>query len=595
MSVEIDNYFKTLTKGGITKSPPISSSGSEVDNYFAKLQSVPPTPPITPPVKSPSSLGILKQDIKDVWTQPKAESGKISPEGYLNQVQGWGEDVINSWQNAGSEIVKGASNVDNTGQPKPFVEQAVDLGKAGMSVLNAFFTPITSVFTRAEKAPGVIGQTASFVNKLFGTVGVLGADTGESLVEATPFISQDTKDKITPLVKEISALGAQIVAGKVGGDVYNKLASKTKIVIDKISEDVRIKTLNEQIPKEVIPKVKSAEEFVKSRELSYHGSPTPLKQFHNKNGVFFTNSMEDASGFGGNPDNVYEGHLNFKKPLVIDAKGAKWDELNTKYGKSTQQVISNAQKDGFDGIVFKNIVDNAGDTADFGGQSTVSYAYKPKTSFLNESQLTDFWNKAHETPTAVAPKPIEVKTDTQLNSKVFERMKAENPSLEGELGYDPIKLKADAEKAVELIAKDKQKAYDIAMGKETSTEMTSTGVNIALAEKALQEGNYDLYAKLIKNRSLEQTRRGQEISAERGSVTDNSTARYIKDLIASRLEKLGKSYLGNLKDTLRKRTGKTKATQVIDAEVAKLDKVIRNKKLTAKDALRLLDELACIG
>jgi len=51
-------------------------------------------------------------------------------------------------------------------------------------------------------------------------------------------------------------------------------------------------------------------------------------------------------------------------------------------------------------------------------------------------------------------------------------MKAENPSLEGDLGYDPIKQKADFEKAVNLIAKDKQKAYDIAMGKETSTEVT---------------------------------------------------------------------------------------------------------------------------
>lgn len=169
-----------------------------------------------------------------------------------------------------------------------------------------------------------------------------------------------------------------------------------KVISNKVSQP---KVKSSTIPSDLQPlaeearKYKSAEEFVKAQEIAYHGSPTPLKSFSNKSGVFFTNSMEDASGFGGNPDNVYEGYLKFKNPLVVDAKGAKWNELNTKYGESTQEVISNAQKDGYDGIVFKNIVDNIGDTADFGGQSTISYAYKPKDTFLNESQLTDFYNK----------------------------------------------------------------------------------------------------------------------------------------------------------------------------------------------------------
>lgn len=160
--------------------------------------------------------------------------------------------------------------------------------------------------------------------------------------------------------------------------------------------------VNSAIPKELEPlaqearKYKSAEEFVKAQPIVYHGSPIELKQFHDKSGVFFTNSMEDASGFGGNPDHVYEGYLNFKKPLVIDAKGAKWDELNTKYGKSTREVIGNAQKDGYDGVVFKNIVDNVADTTDVGGESTIYYAYKPKSAFLNESQLTDFYKKVNK-------------------------------------------------------------------------------------------------------------------------------------------------------------------------------------------------------
>lgn len=161
---------------------------------------------------------------------------------------------------------------------------------------------------------------------------------------------------------------------------------------------------NQVIPKNLqslateAKKYKSAEEFVKAQPTVYHGSPVELKNFHNKSGVFFTDSLEDASGFGGNPDHVYEGYLNFKNPLIIDAKGAKWDELDTKYGKSTREIIGNAQKDKYDGVVFKNIVDNIGDTADWGGHSTISYAYKPRDAFLNESQLTDLYNKTNKKP-----------------------------------------------------------------------------------------------------------------------------------------------------------------------------------------------------
>ena len=182
-------------------------------------------------------------------------------------------------------------------------------------------------------------------------------------------------------------------------------------------------------------KYKSAEEFVKAQTPAYHGSPVELKQFHNRNGAFFADNFPDASGFGGNPDHVYEGYLNFKKPLVVDAKGAKWDELNNKYGKSTQEIISNAKKDGYDGIVFKNIMDNIGDTADVGGQSTVSYAYKPKDAFMNESQLTDFYNKAVE---GTEEKPIFARKTTALENKSPTAKSRGYNSIPDKNGYNKV-------------------------------------------------------------------------------------------------------------------------------------------------------------
>lgn len=170
---------------------------------------------------------------------------------------------------------------------------------------------------------------------------------------------------------------------------------------------------------------------------------------------------------------------------------------------------------------------------------------------------------AQETPAQPA-KPVQTKVDKQMQSRVFERLKAENPAIEGDLGYSPIKLKEDAERAVNLIAKDRQKAFNVAMGKEASNDVTSTAVNIAMAEKALNEGNIPLYTRLIKNRSLEQTRRGQEIVAEKGSVTDNSTSRYVKELIAMRLDKLGNKYLADIKDIGKKTGTKQRGTNRIE-------------------------------
>ena len=197
-------------------------------------------------------------------------------------------------------------------------------------------------------------------------------------------------------------------------------------------------------------------------------------------------------------------------------------------------------------------------------------------------------------PTAKKAVAVKPKSD-EFQSRVYDRMKAEHPeALEGDLTVSRKNMAKDADDAVELVAKDKQKAYEIAMGKEDSADTTSTAVNIALAEKALAEGNTDLYSRLITNRSLAQTRRGWELNAEKGSVTDNSASRYVREIVSDRLDKLGDDYLGNLKDTFKNKSPKQRAMAKIDSEVADLEVKIKNKKLDVKTALSLLEELTCI-
>lgn len=220
--------------------------------------------------------------------------------------------------------------------------------------------------------------------------------------------------------------------------------------------------------------------------------------------------------------------------------------------------------------------------------------YTPKSS-LDIKPNTDNFKPA--TPTkSMTTKPTEKPPviNKEFHSKVYARLKAEHPELSDELSYEGVNLKKDAENAVNLIAKDKNEAFSVAMGSTKSKDVTSTATNIAMAEKALEEGNHDLYARLVKNRSLAQTRRGQELVAEKGSVTDNSTSRYVKELIATKLEKVGKQYLGDVRDKLGKTSSKERATRAIDKEVTKLEKQVRGGKLDVKTALGLLDKASCL-
>ena len=204
-------------------------------------------------------------------------------------------------------------------------------------------------------------------------------------------------------------------------------------------------------------------------------------------------------------------------------------------------------------------------------------------------------------PASPEAKPAKSKTDTAFESRVYERMKEEHPDmLEGDLLVETKRLKEDLSRSMELLEKDPEKAYRIAEGVETSPDILSTSMNIVMAEKALRDGNHALYADLTRSRSLAQTRRGQEIVAERGSVSDNSTSRYVKLLLASRLDALGKLHLGevvnNVKAGIRRQpltSTKSKAMQKLDAETAKAEKKLKDRDMGMEEAQALIDKLAC--
>ena len=68
---------------------------------------------------------------------------------------------------------------------------------------------------------------------------------------------------------------------------------------------------------------------------------------------------------------VYDVYLSIQTPLIVDCKDEKWDELETPYGTSTIEVVSNADRSKYDGIIFLNVKDAWYDDADYQDGQTI--------------------------------------------------------------------------------------------------------------------------------------------------------------------------------------------------------------------------------
>jgi hypothetical protein len=137
----------------------------------------------------------------------------------------------------------------------------------------------------------------------------------------------------------------------------------------------------------------SFDEWVKEQTIVYHGTSANIKRFNNKQGTFFTDDYMNADGYASG-ENVYEGYLDFKNPLIIDAKGRMYNALKTEYGKTTSEIVNKINQKTYDGVIFKNIKDSWIDDADYQDPITIYYAFRPRDSFKNISQLKAEWNNA---------------------------------------------------------------------------------------------------------------------------------------------------------------------------------------------------------
>lgn len=511
-------------------------------------------------------IGGAVQGVKDVIAQ--------SPEKNISNIGtpalDRGSQVLrDTISNSGDRLAKAVSTAFDT--HASLLEKGVSAGEAGMGLLNALFTPITVSLATVEGIPGV-GHLAEGVSALFSAISNgVGVATG-NVIERLP-VSNKTKETVTPLAKEIMQLAAQIfVGGKAAKGIDTtqgvfRIANTAVQVMDLIKNDQFVK-----------PTLEAAKT---SKIEPFDYSKLPLVDSTGKQDLRTVMINLERGGYS-------KGQVGAIMGKVIE---------NNNTGRFTPKEISDVASEMLPDNPQKSTAIIKDNPNFQGRQSTIPTTEASKLP--QEASTEQSVGTSLEQPSTGIPSPFtptEMRPTEQsgsFSSMVFARMKNEHPELQGEATYNPIKLQEDAQRAVSLIESDKQKAYRVAMGAEKSMDVTQTAVSIALSEKALRDGNTTLASTLIRKRSLDQTRRGQEIVSERGSITDNSTSKYIKELLATRLDILGNEYLSDIKTKIRGTSLKSKAMEKLDGEVAKATKSIKGKELDIKAAQSLLDNLVC--
>jgi len=465
-------------------------------------------------------------------------------------------------------------------------------------------------------------STRLAMSALGGLIGGTGMETIGNFATAlrSKGISRDDMTKIEEIPTAIPA--RPIEKRTTVPSVVQKLVAPTDKIAPTPKPVAKVEPLLEEARK-----YKSADEFVEAQIPVYHGSPTPLKSFADKKGgVYFTDEYADATGFAGSPDNVYEGYLDFKKPLVIDAKGAKWNELNTKYGESTQEVVNNAQKEGYDGVIFKNIIDNIGDTADWGGQSTIYHAYKPQSSFINESQLKDIYQQAREgldialkqkkLEKAITPKPKKVepvkvpKVITAVTGvkevepkKVIKKKPKEKPKKKAGLAetieskaieknltegfkevaeYSPAVIKEQSKRISKIIDEDVERAKRMVRGEERLPDDIKGALLVAtMSNYAMETQDGQLLAD-IANSSLvtEVSEAGQTLRLVREMY---------KDSAFTKIQEIKKEREKAVKKALKRKT----PTDIKGEIKNDLKQKVKKAKPKKKDWSAFIDEITC--
>jgi hypothetical protein len=301
----------------------------------------------------------------------------------------------------------------------------------------------------------------------------------------------------------------------------------------------------------------------------------------------FVKQVGKPSDFGMNADEYLKGDPEFKK-AIEDSIGISVDELENKV-KTALDTSIREQSDNKTGQIAL--------TKEMAPKEPEIKA--PVLKPAEKASITKVEKQAAQTPVSQGLNKLK---DSKAYTRIVEKLDAQ---FKDQPQYEKMNIAEDAARALEFIDKNYSDGKKIALGLKAPPEgITDTAISIATAEKALQDGDYELYSQLERSRSLRQTRRGQEIVAERGRVNENSPAYYLDQVAERRIQQaFQKSSLldgVSIKEAFIGKSEPKKASEAkklfndyVQKEAKKIKETISPEEIKISRAQEIIDLLTC--
>jgi hypothetical protein len=178
----------------------------------------------------------------------------------------------------------------------------------------------------------------------------------------------------------------------------------------------------------------------------------------------------------------------------------------------------------------------------------------------------------------------QVESTSVIALQMQETLRSHGESLN--LGYTPISIQEETDKAIAFVAKNPVEARQIAFAPETGDNLRSNAIRLAYAAAVEKSGDMVEYAK-IANQILNKNRElGQAIVINRGFT--GSPIEYVKQVVAARINQVGKKFGRGKKESAAKNV-----SQRVKAEVAKVKEKTDAVQMNIANAQKFIESLRC--
>ena len=356
---------------------------------------LPVKPPTAPPAITPAPAGVVEKPIAKKFTaeQPKPPAKPLTPEeeGYKKIIEASGGEFVGvTTAPAGiwfNEPIKGSTLVL---KPEDFSKEAIQ----------AKFDKFKALDEKAKKAKPEVKEKPSLVEE------------ARKYDKVEDFVAGQVKFYHGTVTGDFSEFSKEYMGKRTGAPSAKKAIffSKNKKVAETYSEIIEDKTNTELLDLFEFGDLKSDDPF----------ENIPKK------------------------GQIIEASLDMKKPYVWDFKGTEIRE------ESFRNLIEKAIKQGYDSVIFKNVLDTYGRKVNKIYDDI--YAVFNPSQIKTKSQLTAIWNEAQKGKVGVKPVSfddmITIKGEFETKLKLDRSLSAYGAIVKPEnvynaiKGYSPAQLKA---------------------------------------------------------------------------------------------------------------------------------------------------------